>query len=161
MDNFLREHYQCSVVEANHALGDPDLVAAVQDVMQNEADWQALIESQRRAMEATGATELTAEQVSERCRLAGRGGPRGIATTRSRRRQNISRRFRAPVFAGVTGGVRGASNSRGTSPDALLRPAATCDHLRPLSLPVTPSPEKVDPTKGCEPLRSSAKIGKK
>ena len=41
MENFLREHYQCSVVEASHALGDPDLVAAVQDVMQNETDWQA------------------------------------------------------------------------------------------------------------------------
>ena len=61
------------------------------------------------------------------------------------RRQKISRRVRAPAFAGATTGLRGARNALGTPPGALQRPHATCYHLRPLALPLTPPSDKVLP----------------
>ena len=69
----LMEHYQCSGAEASQALGNQKLVAALEKVVQWKAEWKALVERQRRAMEATGAAELTAEQTSARACLCNRG----------------------------------------------------------------------------------------
>ena len=64
---------------------------------------------------------------------------------RSAARQKISRRVRAPAFAGVTTGSGGTRDAPGSTLGALQRPHATCYHLRPLCRSVTPPPEKVVP----------------
>ena len=64
---------------------------------------------------------------------------------RSAARQKISRRVRAPAFAGVTTGSGGTRNALGSTLGALQRPHATCYHLLPLCRSVTAPPEKVVP----------------
>ena len=56
-------------------------------------------------------------------------------------RQTVSRRFRAPAFAGGTTGSGGTRNALGSAPGALQRPPRHLRHLRPLCCSVTPTSE--------------------